>query len=117
MAFPGTYNISYYHGDTYEFNISPKTSTGAAFVLSGYTPEFYIATARGSGATQYECTAEISSNTVNCMITPGQGRQLTPGTTYYYDVQVSKTTSAGVLVVHTLMTGTITVTADITGAV
>lgn len=117
MAFPGTYNINYYEGDTYEFKIRPKTSDGAEFDLTDFSPVFTIATARGAGATQYACTAEISGNTVNCLILPGQGRQLVAGTTYYYDVQVSKTTSAGVLVVHTLLTGTVSVTADVSGAV
>jgi hypothetical protein len=117
MAFPGTYNISYYEGDTYEFNIRPKNTDGSEFNLTDYASVFTIATARGAGATQIQCTAEISGNTVNCVILPGQGRQLTAGTTYYYDVQVSKTTSAGVLVVHTLLTGTVSVTADVSGAV
>lgn len=117
MAFPGNYNISYYEGDTYEFKIRPKTSDGSEFDLTGYSAVFTIATARGAGATQYPCTAEISGNTVNCVILPGQGRQLTAGTTYYYDVQVSKTTTAGVLIVYTLLTGSVSVTADISGAV
>lgn len=117
MAFPGTYNISYYHGDTFEFKIRPKTSDGSEFDLSGFSPLFTIATTRGAGGTQYPCTAEISGNTINCLIAPGQGRELTPGTTYYYDVQVSKTTNAGVLVVHTFLNGTVSVTADISGAV
>jgi len=47
MAFPGTYNFSYYRGDTYEFIIQPKNSLGGNFDLSGYTAEFNVATARG----------------------------------------------------------------------
>ena len=37
MAFPGTLNINYYKGDTYEFNIYPKKSTdGSAFDLTSF---------------------------------------------------------------------------------
>jgi hypothetical protein len=43
---------------------------------------------------------------------PGVGRQLNPGT-YVYDVQIT----SGAAVIYTLLTGTITVTDDITGAV
>ena len=28
MPFPGTFNFSYYRGDTAEFVVSPKTSNG-----------------------------------------------------------------------------------------
>jgi len=48
MAFPGTYNFSYYRGDTYEFIIYPKNSLGGSYDLeAGHTAEFNIATARG----------------------------------------------------------------------
>jgi len=40
MAFPGSYNFSYYRGDTAQFVVRPKTSTGAAFNLTGYTAAF-----------------------------------------------------------------------------
>lgn len=54
MAFPATYNIQYYKGDTYQFVIRPKNSTGSAFVMpSGdYVANFYIATSRGDTPTQ-----------------------------------------------------------------
>jgi hypothetical protein len=114
MAFPGTYNINYYEGDTYEFKIYPKNSIGATFNLSGYSVQFFIATARGSGATQYECQASISvDSVVTCKIPPGVGRQLTAGTTYYYDVEVRKPADG---TVYTLLTGTVSVTADVSGA-
>ena len=50
MAFPATYNISYYAGDTYQFVIRPKNSNGSSFSmpLAIYTPKFYISTTRGS---------------------------------------------------------------------
>lgn len=114
MAFPGTHNISYYQGDTLEFTIRPKTADGAAFSLDGYSSKFFIADKRGSAYTvNHECTAVISEGAVLCTISPGVGRLLTSGTTYYYDVEISKSSGS---IVHTLLTGTVSVTADITGA-
>jgi hypothetical protein len=114
MAFPGSYNFNYYRGDTAEFVIRPKNSNGSAFDLTGYTSEFFIANQRGSAATQYEAQAVVNATTdiVTCTILPGVGRQLAPGT-YVYDVQIT----SGAAVIFTLLTGTITVTDDITGAV
>lgn len=115
MAFPGTFNISYYEGDTYEFKIYPKNSIGGVFDLSGYSAKFFIATARGAGATQFECDASIGvDSTVTCEIKPAQGRQLAAGTSYVYDVQVANSSTGKV---YTLLTGNVAVTADITGAV
>jgi hypothetical protein len=114
MAFPGTLDISYYQGDSHEFIIRPKNSDGSIFDLTGFSAKFYIANKRGSGATQYECLTSIASDSIICIIPPAQGRNLVAGTTYYYDVQVSKTINNTVL---TLLTGKITVTADISGAV
>jgi hypothetical protein len=115
MAFPGTFNINYYEGDTYEFKVYPKNSVGGVFDLSGYSSQFYIATARGAGATQFECLAEIAADsTVTCTILPALGRQLVAGTSYVYDVQVTK--SGSPTKVYTLLTGTVSVTADVTGA-
>ena len=114
MAFPGSYNFNYYRGDTAEFVIRPKNANGSAFDLTGYTSEFFIANQRGSAATQYEAQAVVNATTdiVTCTILPGVGRQLAPGT-YVYDVQIT----SGAAVIFTLLTGTITVTDDITGAV
>lgn len=51
MAFPGTFNINYYKGDTYEFNVYPKTTAGAVFSMQGYeTTKFTISSVRGSGS-------------------------------------------------------------------
>lgn len=114
MAFPGTHNISYYQGDTLEFTIRPKATDGSAFSLDGYSSKFFIADKRGSSHTvQHEGIASISNGAVLCTISPGVGRLLNSGITYYYDVQISKSNDS---IVHTLLTGTITVTADITGA-
>lgn len=113
MAFPGTYNFSYYRGDTAQFVVRPKNANGSNFDLAGYTAAFTIATARGTGATQYEAQAVVNSTSdiVTCTILPGVGRALTPGT-YVYDIQVT----SGPSVIYTLLTGNITVTDDITGA-
>jgi hypothetical protein len=113
MAFPGTYNFSYYRGDTAEFVIRPKTANGSAFDLTDYTAQFIIANKRGSLATQYEQSAVTNSSTdiVTCTILPEDGRLLSAGT-FVYDVQITNG-----LQIYTLLTGTITVTDDITGAV
>ena len=114
MAFPGTYNFSYYRGDTNQFVIRPKNANGSEFNLTGYTARFTIANRRGSTGTQYEAQAVVNTvnNLVTCTILPGVGRQLAAGT-FVYDVQI--TTGAANIV--TILTGSITVTDDITGAV
>jgi hypothetical protein len=127
MAFPGTFNISYYEGDTYEFKIYPKNSIGGVFDLTvDYSVKFTIADGRGATVivngtpqpvTQYECHASIGiDSAVTCLIPPGIGRQLVAGTAYVYDVQVRKPSGA-TEIIHTLLTGNISVTADVTGAI
>jgi hypothetical protein len=113
MAFPGSYNFNYYRGDRYEFVIRPKNSNGDAFDLTGYSGSFFVASARGEGKTQYEMQAVVSgvTDTVTCTILPGAGEGLVAGT-YVYDVQID----SGPTLVYTLLTGTITVTDDVSGA-
>jgi hypothetical protein len=117
MAFPGTYNFSYYRGDTYQFIIRPKNANGTTFSLDAYAgnADFTIANVRGSTGTQVAATATVDTATdiVTCTITGTQGRQLVAGTTYVYDVQIDN----GAGVIFTLLTGSITVTDDVTGAV
>ena len=117
MAFPGTYNFSYYRGDTYQFIVRPKNENGAAFDLTAYngSETFTIANRRGRSGTQIGATADIDTvnDIVTCTITGAQGRELVAGTTYVYDVQIDN----GAGVVFTLLTGSITVTDDVTGAV
>jgi hypothetical protein len=114
MAFPGTFNFNLYRGDTNQFVIRPKNASGSAFDLTGYTAAFTIANRRGSTGTQYEgqVTVDTANDLLTCTILPGVGRQLAAGT-YVYDVQI--TTGAANIV--TVLTGSITVTDDITGAV
>lgn len=129
MAFPGTYNFDYYRGDTFKFVISPKDSTGTAFNLTPYKSAvaplrdaiFTIASSRGAnpavsitsdGSSDLSSTIDTSSNIITCAITPDGGRQLEGGETYYYDVEIFN----GGDLRYTLLTGTITVQDDITGA-
>lgn len=113
MAFPATFNISLYSGDTYEFVISPKNSDGTDFSLTGFTAAMTIATSRGSSpsfSTTAQTVVNTTLNTVTCTILPGVNNSLTPGTTYVYDVQISN----GSTRVYTLLTGNITITEDVT---
>jgi hypothetical protein len=117
MAFPGTYNINYYKGDTYQFVIYPKDAAGDIFNLTGYTSTFTIAGSTGPDPEEGPFGAQAvignAKDRVTCTILPTLGKDnLDAGTTYYYDVQVS----SGEDVVYTLLKGTITVTADVTGA-
>ena len=114
MAFPGTYNFSYYKGDTNEFVIRPKNSSGSAFDLTGYSAEFFIASARGDNpAFSVEAQAVVSAvnDTITCTILPGVGTTLDAGS-YVYDVQIS----SGAALIFTVITGTISVTEQVTGA-
>jgi hypothetical protein len=117
MAFPGTYNFSYYRGDTYQFVIRPKNANGTTFSLDDYAgnADFTIANKRGSTGTQIAgvATVDTANDIITCTITGATGRNLVAGTTYVYDVQIDN----GAGVIFTLLTGSITVTDDITGAV
>ena len=117
MAFPGTYNFNYYRGDTAEFVVRPKTANGSAYDLTNYTATFTIANRRGSTGTQYVATATVNDTTdiVTCTITPAVGRTLAAGT-YVYDIQITDPTP-NPDVILTILTGSITVTDDVTGAV
>jgi hypothetical protein len=117
MAFPGELNLTYYKGDTQEFRIYPKQSGTQPFNMSGYTVKFSVAASRGSSSV-IECYANIDSvnpTIVNCAIRPADGAQLTPGTQYVYDVEIKKTSTPYDLV-YTILTGTISVTEQVTQA-
>lgn len=115
MSFPATYNIRYYRGDLYQFVIRPKTSAGEIYPIdsSTYFAYFRISTQRGgsSGSTIVANTS-ISDNAVTCELRPLTGNNLTVGTTYFYDVSIEDQSDSNV--VYTLLTGTITITGDIT---
>lgn len=117
MAFPATYNFNYYRGDTHEFNIYPKNSDGSIFNLSGYgNATFKIGTSRGADGVSTQVTgyASIKDGYIACAIAKDYaGTNLNAGTTYVYDIQIRKSATPYDLI-HTLLTGTITVTDDVT---
>ena len=122
MAFPGTYNFNYYAGDTFEFFVYPKNSTGGVFDdLSDYSALFVIGEFRGASASiidSLDITSAsatiIDGDHVSCMILPAGGRQLT-SPTYLYDVQIENTnvSSTSYGKIFTLLNGTISVTQDV----
>jgi hypothetical protein len=120
MAFPGTYNFNYYRGDTFEFILRPKDAAGNPFPLTGFEPTMTIASRRGfdnpaiitDDITTFPGDAfKNTDGGIVCTIFPNIGRQLTPGTAWQYDVEINSGFET-----FTLVTGTITVTDDITGA-
>jgi hypothetical protein len=121
MAFPGTYNISYYKGDTYEFNIYPKDSNGQPFDMTDYSATFTIADARGANPSvsiEGYSLIPTDATSVRCAILPIDAAGLTAGNSYVYDIQISKEDeSLPYPLTYTLLTGNITVTSDVTGAV
>jgi hypothetical protein len=118
MAFPATYNISYYRGDSFEFVVQPKNSNGTPFDLSEYSSSsatFTVASRVGSVET-FIFNGDVDINTVGsfitCTITPENGSSLIQGTPYVYDVEIRNVDN-----VFTLLSGSITVTNDISGRV
>lgn len=126
MAFPGTLNINYYRGDTYEFKLYPKDSSGGVFSLGAYDKttgvKFTISTHRGADSSRInekiEAYAKISPNSdyISCAIRAGDGERLIWGTDYVYDIQVENSVTSPYRSRITLLTGTITVTEQVTGA-
>jgi hypothetical protein len=130
MAFPGIYNFSYYKGDSFEFNIYHKTSSGAVFDLSQYDrtsgAKFTLASERGDAgySSQIICNAVISEDYsyITCTINPEQGNLLDPRFSYEYDVEISRDQVITAdppetkKYVYTLVSGRISVTDQITGA-
>lgn len=120
MAFPGTYNFSYYKGDTFEFRVYPKDSAGGTFPLSQFVSpngvtKFTIAPTRGATTGLIEGYAEISNDQtfILCAITPTNGATLAAGTSYVYDVEIARSTTPYDFI-FTLLTGNITVTEQVT---
>ena len=114
MAFPGTYNFSYYQGDTLEFKVYPKIQSGQPLSgLSTYEAKFTIANARGAGTgvVQYQGYTRIETDHVVCAITPDL---LLPSGSLVYDVELSKTQASPYSLVYTLLTGNLTVTPQVT---
>lgn len=114
MSFPANFNIRYYKGDLYQFIVRPKNSSGDPFPISDLTHNafFYISSSRG-GPPQNTIVASATINNGNILATifPSTGNQLQSNTQYFYDVSVSKKTDSNEI--YTLLTGTISITADI----
>lgn len=121
MAFPSTFNFSYYQGDRYEFTVRPKDSAGNIFPLQNYLGSglFTVATQRGNPASVIghgTVSMDVNEGKVTCIIEPDFGKTLT-GNSYIYDVQISASAMSGSVAynpyVYTLITGNINVTRDI----
>ena len=118
MATPATFNIAYYRGDTYSFSIRPKDQDGNPVNLtSEWTAYFTIADERGPDYTfTVPGTVDIEDGEVlNCSIPSDVGLTLDGDTVYVYDVEVRNTTPTPP-VVQTYLTGTVTVTEDVSNA-
>lgn len=103
MTLPASHNISYYKGDTYEFNVYPRTNSDSdgdgvndVFPLSDYAVSFTIAPKRGvlestdqEAISGYAVFAPDRTH-IKCAITPIAGAQLTSSQTYVYDVKIAK---------------------------
>lgn len=117
MAFPGTYNIDYYKGDTYEFRIYPKDSSGAPFSLYGFSAEkFTMAPTRGESDINniINCYAKIENDNILCVIRPSDGEKLdVEKSPYYYDVEIENT-SGDYVKLYTLLTGSVAISEQVT---
>ena len=122
MSFPGTYNISYYYGDTLEFNVYPKNASGDVFdgLETFQTSRFTIAPTRGADIeNQIFAYAQVSPENTHivCAIRPEDALKMSPSTSYVYDIEIAKTSAQSSTpydIVYTLLTGTLTITQDVT---
>jgi len=125
MAFPGTYNINYYLGDTQEFKVYPKNNDGSPFDLTDFSaPKFIIAQTRGAEvADQIAAYAEIATDPSGvhllCAIRPEDAAKMDPSVQYVYDIEIvlpssTERNNKSYDIVHTVLTGNLTITQDIT---
>jgi hypothetical protein len=118
MAFPGTYNFSYYKGDTFEFKVYPKNSNGSTFSLQDYDVAFTISTQRGPAGVANNVLAyavKSADNThINCAILPSDSNALVPARQYVYDVEIRNRNAEDYPRVYTVLTGNITITDQVT---
>lgn len=117
MAFPGTYNFSYYRGDTFEFSVYPKNSTGQTFTLNEYSVFFTIASSKGENISDSPiagyATISPDNTHITCAILPEDGLQLDANQTYVYDLEIKDEDALPYPKVYTLLTGTITVSEQV----
>lgn len=119
MAFPGELNINYYKGDTHEFKVYPQKTDGSIFQLDDYSnARFKIAEVRGAAGVADQITASAIISTdgtyITCAITPANGALMDSSTIYVYDIQIYAAGSGTYDKVFTLLTGSISVTDDVT---
>lgn len=102
-------------GDTHEFNVYPKDSSGSAFPLAQYTDvDFVIAPKRGdlseSDPTPIAGYAVFATDRTHiaCAITPANAEELNVDQSYVFDVKISKS-GTPYDSTHTLLTGNITI--------
>lgn len=119
MAYPGKYDINYYKGDTHEFKIYPKNNDGSQFDLTNFSIlSFTISDQRGQEIASDYISAyieKVDDTHILCAIRPEDGNLLTPGVAYVYDVEIEYP-RAPYSQIHTLLTGDITVTDQVTPA-
>lgn len=120
MSFPGNFNISYYKGDTYEFRVYPKDSSGSQFDLSQYSDEnikFTLSTSVGASGVPDQKSGftekSADGSHILCAITPEVGNQLVAGTSYFYDIEIALG-STPYNKIFTLLSGRISVTDQVT---
>lgn len=121
MAFPGKYDISYYKGDTFEFRIYPKDSSGNAFQFDTFTQfRFTMSNVLGDtapvGVTKVEIDGfarNYNNQYILCAITPDNGAEMVAGQTYYYDVEIGRIASPYDQI-YTLLHGTVSVSEQVT---
>jgi hypothetical protein len=117
MAFPATYNFNYYKGDTLEFLIKPKNSSGTDFIVTDaiYRAEFKLAPSRGGPIDQtVNANADIiTDNSILCTLTPSVSALLNASNTYVYDVKIISLSDTDLI--YTLLNGTITIIEGVTG--
>lgn len=117
MAFPSTYNFNYYKGDTLEFRIFPKDTSGLPFSLEDFSSTFTISTARGAEGAADQVVAYssiVDGASILCAIRPIDSLALTNADSYVYDVEIRNPAPNDYPLVYTIMTGTITVEEQVT---
>jgi uncharacterized repeat protein (TIGR02543 family) len=119
MAFPGELNINYYKGDTHEFKVYPQKTDGSIFSLNDYSnATFKIAQVRGLAGVPDQITGSAIISTdgtyITCAITPENGALMDSSITYEYDIQVYAQGPGTYDKIFTLLTGSISVTEDVT---
>lgn len=113
MAFPATYNINLYRGDTFNFVVNPKNPNGTSFNLTGYNSLFIIATERNNPAAFVgygTSSINTSAGTITCEIPAAFSRASLSGPAYVYDLEIANSSEAQQ---YTLLTGNIAVAADV----